>query len=786
MRNNKKETKGTTASLITNKDEEKNNNKKSPRESTNSNIINEDANILDLDNAKNELLTKLDSVRMKSDKLRETLLRTLENTISATEEINKGKNATEGISLLDAKNQLLVSYIIHLLYIAKMRVEGQSISNHPCIDNLIEMRVMLERIGPLDKKIRYQIDRLVEAASSSFNASSLLSSQEDNDAVLYGPRPTNLMKKDGGLSSGGIESAEGSMSIMRDSSKYLAPRMTAEQFDEEETTLARLQKRKEKERQRVLDSAMMQDLVDEFSSGPKTIHQKTNKEDIERQEYEENNFVRLPKPSRKNSAGKKRGRHEDGIHTLSSVTDFSGSSGLIALGGGKGKSGGKKAGRLSLNKKRKRPMTDGCSIFLSTNKSQQASAKTLAKFLEDKLTCSVYISNSATATPESTRTAMKACLVFVPLCDSFWCKDTNNRAELNEAIRSNLINDRPAILPVAFPSIDWNSEPVELLNNITKMVLHEHAQFNWELAATELADTLDHLVAGLTKVEALRIATTAPYLKAKYPALIRGPVSSGDGLTQVPGICTISGTKNDSMWFLGRTSISQPRGAADAQKHYEAGLKEVELSMNDILPVSVKVDGSGIDVKYYSSRGVINTVPNLSCGISDIMYPAQPLIPRNGKSTVCCFTWRKSGSKTYEAHYYFTSEATSQRFLIDFKRGKESAVEEEKKWNHGFITTDNAAAILKKAGGKEGMFLVRSSRTSATGYTISYCLKNGGVNHVKIISRNNDHSSFCFNDTSKDVSFNTVPELLSARVPGSIKAKGVPNFFMLAQQIMPE
>lgn len=41
---------------------------------------------------------------------------------------------------------------------------GERIENDPSIDRLIEIRTILEKIRPIDYKLRYQIDKLVKTA----------------------------------------------------------------------------------------------------------------------------------------------------------------------------------------------------------------------------------------------------------------------------------------------------------------------------------------------------------------------------------------------------------------------------------------------------------------------------------------------------------------------------------------------------------------------------------------------------------------------------------------------
>ena len=46
------------------------------------------------------------------------------------------------------------------------KTRGESINGAPFVDRLIELRVVLEKIHPLEKKLQYQIDKLVKIATT--------------------------------------------------------------------------------------------------------------------------------------------------------------------------------------------------------------------------------------------------------------------------------------------------------------------------------------------------------------------------------------------------------------------------------------------------------------------------------------------------------------------------------------------------------------------------------------------------------------------------------------------
>jgi U3 small nucleolar ribonucleoprotein protein LCP5 len=60
--------------------------------------------------------------------------------------------------------ELLLEYLLNLAYLFAVRLQGKSISSHPAINHLVESRVILEKLKPVENKTKYQIDKLVRAA----------------------------------------------------------------------------------------------------------------------------------------------------------------------------------------------------------------------------------------------------------------------------------------------------------------------------------------------------------------------------------------------------------------------------------------------------------------------------------------------------------------------------------------------------------------------------------------------------------------------------------------------
>lgn len=82
-------------------------------------------------------------------------------------------STAQGLSFLEMKNNLLLSYLRDTIYFIFRKCSGNKIANDPCIHRLIEIRTVLEKIRPIDKKLKFQIDRLVKSAASSNDATKM-------------------------------------------------------------------------------------------------------------------------------------------------------------------------------------------------------------------------------------------------------------------------------------------------------------------------------------------------------------------------------------------------------------------------------------------------------------------------------------------------------------------------------------------------------------------------------------------------------------------------------------
>jgi U3 small nucleolar ribonucleoprotein protein LCP5 len=252
-----------------------------------------------------------------------------------------------GISLLDVKNDVLLSYLHNLVFLTLLRLKSGRISGSPVIEDLIKLRLLLERgTKPLEQKLKYQIDKVVQAAvaqqkaeedaeeaanrpaKDDGDASSGEDSDDDDDVsgseseveegdaarkaalkaamapapedLAYRPNPAALLAAAAGEKKGGKEDAGDGI--------YRPPRIAA-------TAMPEITSAKEKKERAAPRAHAIEDFIgDEISAAPvavpsigTTITQggrghKTSREkkiEDERRQFEEENFVRLPKMNKK-------------------------------------------------------------------------------------------------------------------------------------------------------------------------------------------------------------------------------------------------------------------------------------------------------------------------------------------------------------------------------------------------------------------------------------------------------------------------------------------------------
>ncbi|XP_013712278.2 neuroguidin [Brassica napus] len=224
----------------------------------------------------------------------------------------------DGMSYLEAKHLLLLSYCQCLVYYLLRKAKGFSIDGHPVVRSLIEIRMFLEKIRPIDKKLQYQIQKLTTAGASV--AEQTLSegkeTEKSEDVSNYKPKPDLLADKMEDEPMDGV---------------YRPPKFAPMSMDDKTSKQERDAARKEKHFLRqATENTYMKDVLDELEDRPEEIrdwHGAESKEQRKfiaqyerQQEVEEELFARAPR-TKEDKKREKRLKSRSGLHGLTESFD---------------------------------------------------------------------------------------------------------------------------------------------------------------------------------------------------------------------------------------------------------------------------------------------------------------------------------------------------------------------------------------------------------------------------------------------------------------------------------
>ncbi|XP_018573810.1 neuroguidin [Anoplophora glabripennis] len=209
------------------------------------------------------------------------------------QKVRKGELSTDqGLSFLEMKYNMLLSYLINVTYVVLRKCSGERIEDDPCIDRLIEIRTVLEKIKPIEHKLKYQIDKLVKTAVTGTNA---------DDPTTFKANPENLIGQMDEASDSSEESdEENEKAEKKNYDIYVPPKLSAVHYTGDETVQERMKRLQERSKKLALSSSIMQDLREEYLDTPIEITQSSRAQQIlskhqqEIQKYEEEYMTRLP------------------------------------------------------------------------------------------------------------------------------------------------------------------------------------------------------------------------------------------------------------------------------------------------------------------------------------------------------------------------------------------------------------------------------------------------------------------------------------------------------------
>ncbi|KAJ3362288.1 hypothetical protein GGF31_001773 [Allomyces arbusculus] len=209
---------------------------------------------------------------------------------------DKIKPSAKGLSFLEVKNHCMMTYLTGLCHVAHTKLAGQAPTASPALDSLLDLRVIMEKIKPMETKLKYRIDKLLKATEST-SASS--------DALSFKPNVANFDDDDdenegadASASDADEEDAKGGTTSR--TGVYRPPKLAPVHYDDG--------RKADRAAQRALRSAasarLARDLEDEFGDAPEVrgsdvvrsdsaAAESIHKHFADRQAYEEEHMLRV-------------------------------------------------------------------------------------------------------------------------------------------------------------------------------------------------------------------------------------------------------------------------------------------------------------------------------------------------------------------------------------------------------------------------------------------------------------------------------------------------------------
>ncbi|XP_006645205.1 neuroguidin [Oryza brachyantha] len=242
-----------------------------------------------------------------------------------TRKVKKNQLPTaDGIGYLEAKHHLLLSYCQDVVYYLLRKAKGLSVEGHPVVRSLVEIRLFLEKIRPIDKKMEYQIQKLTNAADSGAAQEKMPNAEaktkdhpkDDEDLLKYRPNPDMMDTKidPAGQDNDGL---------------YRPPKIMPVTMDDDEDKRHKKDSRRDKALLRMAtESSYVKEIIDDAADRPEELKETAGDESREFTRYirqrelqekqEEDLFTRAPLTKRDKQTER---RMRKQLHGLRGLTD---------------------------------------------------------------------------------------------------------------------------------------------------------------------------------------------------------------------------------------------------------------------------------------------------------------------------------------------------------------------------------------------------------------------------------------------------------------------------------
>jgi hypothetical protein len=177
---------------------------------------------------------------------------------------------------------LLLNYCVNICFYLMLKADGKSVKGHPVIEQLVKTRLTLDKMRPLDQKLKYQIDKLIKMAA--LGASNL----DVDEKLKHKPNLRAFQPIEG--------DDDADEKVDKSKQLYRAPKISATKYEDENDKRLR---RQEKNVKKSSNSLMAQFIRDEYGQEPESrpgvgrdLAPEQDVDDIERREWEEDNMQR--------------------------------------------------------------------------------------------------------------------------------------------------------------------------------------------------------------------------------------------------------------------------------------------------------------------------------------------------------------------------------------------------------------------------------------------------------------------------------------------------------------
>jgi U3 small nucleolar ribonucleoprotein protein LCP5 len=252
-----------------------------------------------------------------------SLSQSLDSALEGTSRLTGVPPPPDGVSLLDVKNELLLSYLQNLVFLLLLKIrnarhaDGSSDQEGHVVEKLVELRLYLEKgVRPLEEKLRFQLDKILRIAEDAERSAQRqqendsASDDEDQEAATRNDKLSDRQAAPGFHFVSPAHAVGMAAAATDKTGVYRPPRFAP-------TAMPTTERRERRDRRPLKSATMDEYISNELSTAPfaqpsvgttivhggRQIKTATERaEDDRRRDYEETNFVRLPKESKKDRA----------------------------------------------------------------------------------------------------------------------------------------------------------------------------------------------------------------------------------------------------------------------------------------------------------------------------------------------------------------------------------------------------------------------------------------------------------------------------------------------------